>query len=95
VIWIRIRIRIPVSLIRIGINLMAHYQLSLKIPCKSVRQFLRVSERQTEKQTDKQTNNDDYISSLAEVRSLSRQCRERMRKEAAAADLALFKIIHV
>ena len=40
-------------------------QPSLKISCKSVRKFLRkVDNRQ---QTDKQTNNDENITSLAEV----------------------------
>ena len=44
------------------ICLLAHCQPSLKISCKSVWQFLcKVA------QTDKQTNNDDNISSLAEV----------------------------
>jgi len=43
---------------------LAHCQASLKIPYKSVRKFLR---KVANKQTDKQINNDDYITSLAEV----------------------------
>jgi len=39
---------------------LAHCQPSLKIPCKSVALFLR-------KLANRQTNNEDYISSLAEV----------------------------
>jgi len=47
----------------------AHCQPSLKISCKSVQKFYAklLTERQTDKQTDSQRNNDDYISSLAEV----------------------------
>ena len=46
----------------------SHCQPSLKISCKSVWNFLRkVPNRQTDKQINRQTNNDDYISSLAEV----------------------------
>jgi len=48
------------------ICLLAYCQPSLQILCKSVSKFLRnVADRQT--QTNRQTNNDDYISSLAEV----------------------------
>ena len=43
---------------------------SLKISCKSVRKFLsEVANRQkTDNQTDRQTNNDENITSLAEVK---------------------------
>jgi len=45
---------------------LAHCQPSLKISYKSVWKFLRkIANKQTK--TDRQTNNDDYISSLAEV----------------------------
>ena len=43
---------------------LAHCQPSLKISCKSIWKFLH---KVANRQTDKQTNNDDYISSLAEV----------------------------
>jgi len=44
---------------------LAHCQSSLKISCKSVRKFLgQVANRQTDGQTE---NNDDYITSSAEV----------------------------
>ena len=44
--------------------LLVHCQPSLKISCKSVRKFFgKVANRQTDRQTD----NDDYISSSAEV----------------------------
>jgi len=44
---------------------MAHDQPSLKISCKSVRKFMRkVANRHTDRQTK---NNDDCLSSLAEV----------------------------
>jgi len=47
---------------------LAHCQSSLKISFKSVRKFLRkVANRQTDRQTGKQTNNDDYMTSVAEV----------------------------
>jgi len=46
------------------IRSLAHYQPSVNISCKSVQKFLR---KVADSQTDKQTNNDDYISSLAEV----------------------------
>jgi len=44
---------------------LAHCQTSVKISCKSVRTFLQ---KVSNKQTDKQTNNDDYISSLADLK---------------------------
>ena len=43
---------------------LAHCQPSLKISCKSVRKFLR---KVANKQTERQTNNDENITSLAEV----------------------------
>jgi len=43
---------------------LAHCQPSLKILYKSIRTFLR---KVVNRQTDRQTNNDDYITSLAEV----------------------------
>jgi len=50
---------------------LAHCQPSLNISRKSVRKSLRtVGSNQTGKCTDKQTNNDDYITSLAEVTML-------------------------
>ena len=48
----------------------AHCQPSLKISCKSVRKFLR---KVANRETDIQTDNDDYISSLAEVNTV-RSC---------------------
>jgi len=44
---------------------LVHCQLSPKISRKSVRNFLR---KVANKQTDRQTNNDDYISSLEEIK---------------------------
>jgi len=46
------------------VYLLAHCQPSLKISCKSVRKFLR---KVANRQADRQTNNDENISSLAEV----------------------------
>ena len=63
---IRIQIRDPDCHQNLIICSLAHCKLSLKISSKSVEKFffLKVANRQT----DRQTNNDDYISSLAEVK---------------------------
>ena len=79
-IWIWIRIQLSGSgsvtrSVRIGIRdpnrhqsliicSLAHCQPSLKISCKSVGKFLR---KVANRQTNRQRNNNDYISSLAEV----------------------------
>ena len=66
--WIRIRIRIRISNPDHHQNLiigsLAHCQPSMKISCKSVLKFLR---KVANRQTNRETNNDDYITSLAEV----------------------------
>jgi len=62
---IRILIRDPDRHQNLIICSLAHCRLSLTISGKSVREFLsKVANRQ---QTDKQTNNDEKITSLAEV----------------------------
>ena len=61
---IRIGIRDPDRQQNLIIYSLAHCQPSLKISCKSVQKFLR---KVANRQRDKQINNDDYISSLAEV----------------------------
>ena len=62
---IRILIRDPDRHQNLIICSLAHCQLSLTISGKSVREFL--SEVANRQQTDKQTNNDEKITSLAEV----------------------------
>jgi len=59
-----IRIRDPDRHQNLIICSLAHCQSSLKISCKSVRKFLRNVDN---RQTDRQTDNDDYITSWAEV----------------------------
>ena len=61
---IRIQIRDPDHHQNLISSSLAHCQPSLKISCKSVRKFLR---KIANRQTDRQTNNDDDITSLAEV----------------------------
>jgi len=61
---IRIRIRELHRHQNLIVCSLAHCQPSLKISCKSLWKFLR---KVAYKQTNKQTNNDDYMSSLAEV----------------------------
>ena len=66
-------IRYSGSVIRIATKFcsVAHCQPFLKISCKSDQNFLRKgANRQTATQTDIQTNNDDYITSLAEVKKM-------------------------
>ena len=58
---IRIRIRDPDRHQNLTICLMAYWQSSLKIPCKSIWKFLRKLLR------DKQTDNDENITFLADV----------------------------
>ena len=62
---IRIQIRDPDRHQNLIIYSLTNCQPSLKISCKSVRQFLR---KVANRQTDRQTNNDENITFLAEVK---------------------------
>ena len=61
---IRIRIRGPDRHQNLIVCSLAHCQPSLEISYKSVRKFLH---KVANRPTNRQTNNDDYITSLAEV----------------------------